>query len=136
MVQKLCENANRRAIRPIDREKMRPWLMKRLDKNLIKGLEWIDRKNKIFQVTWRHASHHEYSADSDSSIFKCWAEHTGKFKPGDKCNAKNWKANFRCALNSLKNDIMELKDQSVTKGGNAVRIYQFLDEKYQGRLFV
>ena len=49
---------------------------------------------------------------------------SGKFQKGDPPNPKMWKANFRCALNSL-HDIERLN--SDTKGQNAQRRYRFLD---------
>lgn len=48
----------------------------------------------------------------------------GKYNDDDH---KRWKANFRCALNSLP-DVVELKDLGVKKGNNAFRVYKFLDE--------
>lgn len=41
---------------------------------------------------------------------------------------KRWKANFRCALNSLP-DVEELKEQGIKKGNNAFKVYKFLDER-------
>ena len=41
---------------------------------------------------------------------------------------KRWKANFRCALNSLP-DVSEMKDQGIKKGSNAFKVYKFLSEK-------
>lgn len=50
----------------------------------------------------------------------------GKFKPGiTDPDPKTWKANFRCAMNSLP-DIEEVKDKSVNKGCEAVRVYRML----------
>lgn len=52
----------------------------------------------------------------------------GKFRPGvTKPDPKTWKANFRCAMNSLP-DIEEVKDQSINKGCGAVRVYRMLPE--------
>lgn len=52
--------------------------------------------------------------------------HTGKYHPGiDKPDPKTWKANFRCAMNSLP-DIEEVKDESMKKGSNAFRMYRML----------
>lgn len=45
--------------------------------------------------------------------------------PGDKPDPKTWKANFRCAMNSLP-DIEEVKDKSIKKGTNAFRVYKML----------
>lgn len=50
----------------------------------------------------------------------------GKHQPGvDKPDPKTWKANFRCAMNSLP-DIEEVKDKSIKKGNNAFRVYRML----------
>lgn len=52
--------------------------------------------------------------------------HTGKYRPGiDKPDPKTWKANFRCAMNSLP-DIEEVKDKSMKRGSNAFRMYRML----------
>jgi interferon regulatory factor 2 len=42
-----------------------------------------------------------------------------------KPNPKRWKANFRCALNSLA-DIKEVKEYSQKRGSNAFKVYQLL----------
>lgn len=50
----------------------------------------------------------------------------GKYQPGiDRPDPKTWKANFRCAMNSLP-DIEEVKDKSIKKGTNAFRVYKML----------
>lgn len=50
----------------------------------------------------------------------------GKYQSGvDKPDPKTWKANFRCAMNSLP-DIEEVKDKSIKKGNNAFRVYRML----------
>lgn len=52
--------------------------------------------------------------------------HAGKYRPGiDKPDPKTWKANFRCAMNSLP-DIEEVKDKSIKRGSNAFRMYRML----------
>ena len=51
---------------------------------------------------------------------------SGKYQLGiDKPDPKTWKANFRCAMNSLP-DIEEVKDKSIKKGTNAFRVYKML----------
>lgn len=50
----------------------------------------------------------------------------GRYKVGEKDpDPKTWKANFRCAMNSLP-DIEEVKDKSINKGSSAVRVYRML----------
>lgn len=51
---------------------------------------------------------------------------TGRYKKGEILpDPKTWKANFRCAMNSLP-DIEEVKDKSISKGSSAVRVYRML----------
>ncbi|XP_041362983.1 interferon regulatory factor 2-like isoform X2 [Gigantopelta aegis] len=115
---------NRRPIRPIDRQRMRPWLVNLLNEISVPGLSWEDQQKEIFDVSWRHGARHGWDITHDADVFCRWALHTGKFKTGDPPNPKLWKANFRCALNSLP-DVKRLP--SETKGQNALRRYQFLD---------
>ncbi|KAK6169125.1 hypothetical protein SNE40_020237 [Patella caerulea] len=121
------QTMKKRAIRPIDRQRMRPWLINLLNNNSVDGLAWRDRQKETFQVTWRHGSRHGWSR-KDADVFERWAMHTGKFREGDNPDPKKWKANFRCALNSLP-DINEEKNLSNTRGSNAYRVYKMLNEE-------
>nr|XP_033799189.1 interferon regulatory factor 2 isoform X2 [Geotrypetes seraphini]XP_033799198.1 interferon regulatory factor 2 isoform X2 [Geotrypetes seraphini]XP_033799201.1 interferon regulatory factor 2 isoform X2 [Geotrypetes seraphini]XP_033799208.1 interferon regulatory factor 2 isoform X2 [Geotrypetes seraphini]XP_033799219.1 interferon regulatory factor 2 isoform X2 [Geotrypetes seraphini]XP_033799230.1 interferon regulatory factor 2 isoform X2 [Geotrypetes seraphini] len=111
---------------PVERMRMRPWLEEQIDGNAIPGLKWLNKEQKIFQIPWMHAARHGWDVEKDAPLFKNWAIHTGKFQPGvDKPDPKTWKANFRCAMNSLP-DIEEVKDKSMKKGNNAFRVYRML----------
>ncbi|XP_076845587.1 interferon regulatory factor 2a [Brachyhypopomus gauderio] len=111
---------------PVDRQRMRPWLEEQINSGQIKGLLWVDEKEKIFQIPWMHAARHGWDLDKDAPLFMNWAVHTGKYHPGvDKPDPKTWKANFRCAMNSLP-DIEEVKDKSMKRGCNAFRMYRML----------
>lgn len=111
---------------PVDRMRMRPWLEQQIKSGSFKGLEWVNEEQKIFQIPWMHAARHGWELDRDAPLFKNWAIHTGKYRPGiDKPDPKTWKANFRCAMNSLP-DIEEVKDQSMKRGTNAFRMYRML----------
>lgn len=80
----------------------------------------------IFQIPWKHAAKHGWDINKDACLFRSWAIHTGRYKAGEKePDPKTWKANFRCAMNSLP-DIEEVKDQSRNKGSSAVRVYRML----------
>ncbi|KAH0629756.1 hypothetical protein JD844_012100, partial [Phrynosoma platyrhinos] len=96
-------------------------------------------EEKLFQIPWKHAAKHGWDLDKDACLFKNWAIHTGMFwvyivchftgryKEGDvQPDPKTWKANFRCAMNSLP-DIEEVKDKSISKGSSAVRVYRMLE---------
>ncbi|KAF7656954.1 hypothetical protein LDENG_00033990, partial [Lucifuga dentata] len=56
-----------------------------------------------------------------------------RYHPGkDKPDPKTWKANFRCALNSLP-DICELQEHSRKRGSNAYRVYRMLPSTHTHR---
>ncbi|XP_052392422.1 interferon regulatory factor 1-like isoform X1 [Carassius gibelio] len=111
---------------PVSRMRMRPWLEVKIDSNTIAGLRWVNKEEKMFSIPWKHAARHGWEVDKDACLFKQWAIHTGKYKEGEtQPDPKTWKANFRCAMNSLP-DIEEVKDKSVNKGCGAVRVYRML----------
>ncbi|XP_072256936.1 interferon regulatory factor 1 isoform X2 [Pyxicephalus adspersus] len=111
---------------PVTRLRMRPWLEKQIESETIPGLSWVNKDELIFQIPWKHAARHGWDMDKDASLFRSWAIHTGRYKPGEKePDPKTWKANFRCAMNSLP-DIKEVKDRSIYKGSSAVRVYKML----------
>ncbi|NXG98781.1 IRF1 factor, partial [Loxia leucoptera] len=111
---------------PVSRMRMRPWLEMQIDSNQIPGLIWINKDKRIFQIPWKHAAKHGWDMERDACLFRSWAIHTGRYKEGEKDpDPKTWKANFRCAMNSLP-DIEEVKDKSINKGSSAVRVYRML----------
>ncbi|XP_056586265.1 interferon regulatory factor 1b [Triplophysa dalaica] len=111
---------------PVSRMRMRPWLESKVESNTIAGLVWVDKDKMMFSIPWKHAARHGWEVDKDACLFKQWAIHTGKFREGvTQPDPKTWKANFRCAMNSLP-DIEEVKDKSVNKGCGAVRVYRML----------
>jgi len=61
-----------------------------------------------------------------------YARVSGKYQPAvDRPDPKTWKANFRCAVNSLP-DMEEVKDKSMKKGTNAFRVYKMLSSSERG----
>ena len=61
----------------------------------------------------------------------------GKYRPGHPSSVndpKTWKANFRCAINSLP-DVVEVKEMNVNskRGPNAYKVYTFLPPKSRKR---
>eukprot|EP00076_Gallus_gallus_P026547 XP_015149501.1 interferon regulatory factor 1 isoform X2 [Gallus gallus] len=117
---------SRRGNMPVSRMRMRPWLEMQINSNQIPGLIWINKDKMIFQIPWKHAAKHGWDMEKDACLFRSWAIHTGRYKVGEKDpDPKTWKANFRCAMNSLP-DIEEVKDKSINKGSSAVRVYRML----------
>ncbi|CAN9506923.1 unnamed protein product [Ophioblennius macclurei] len=108
------------------RLRMRPWLEEQIGSGKYPGVSWLDKSALVFQIPWKHAARHGWSIDRDATLFRSWALHTGRYHPGkDKPDPKTWKANFRCALNSL-SDICELREYSRKRGSNAYRVYRML----------
>ncbi|XP_077093713.1 interferon regulatory factor 1a [Siphateles boraxobius] len=108
------------------RLRLRPWLEEQINSGRYPGVVWLDESARVFQIPWKHAARHGWNIEKDATLFRNWAMHTGRYKPGiDKPDPKTWKANFRCALNSL-TDVKELQDKSIKKGHNAFRVYILL----------
>ncbi|XP_042364528.1 interferon regulatory factor 1-like [Plectropomus leopardus] len=108
------------------RLRLRPWLEEQIQSGRYPGVSWLDQSARVFQIPWKHAARHGWSIDRDATLFRSWAMHTGRYHPGkDKPDPKTWKANFRCALNSLP-DICELREHSRKRGSNAYRVYRML----------
>ncbi|XP_074648772.1 uncharacterized protein LOC141904142 isoform X2 [Tubulanus polymorphus] len=114
-----------------ERLRLRPWLVEQIDSGRYPGLTWLDDHHTLVQIPWKHGSRQGWRI-SDCCLFRNWAIHTGKFQKGrDKANPKRWKANFRCALNSLA-DIVEDKKLSRKKGCDAFKVYRFEPNKRKG----
>ncbi|TRY91589.1 hypothetical protein DNTS_021755 [Danionella cerebrum] len=139
------------------RLRLRPWLEQQINSGLYPGVQWIDQEDAdqsdegqskeepcatsahpfsvlllqaagVFQIPWKHAARHGWSLEKDASLFRNWAIHTGRHRPGvDKPDPKTWKANFRCALNSL-SDVRELQEKSRKRGHDAFRVYALLPQ--------
>jgi len=104
---------------------MRDWLICTVNKGNIRGLEWLNPERTLLKVPWKHASRRGWQANNDACIFIEWAKYTGKInEPAG--SAKKWKANFRCAMNSLP-DVEEVKEKSNKNGDDAYRVYTFYE---------
>ncbi|XP_038061856.1 uncharacterized protein LOC119732423 [Patiria miniata] len=117
--------------RPAERMRLRPWLIRNIEERRIPGLEWLDEAERLVKIPWKHAARHGWTCDKDASLFRAWAIHTKKYDPVSnipKANPKIWKANFRCAINSLP-DILEIKGQGKSKGNDAFKIYKLIPKK-------
>ncbi|KAJ8318486.1 hypothetical protein KUTeg_003577 [Tegillarca granosa] len=108
-----------------NRQRMKPWLIEKLNSNKIDGFQWVNKDQKSFRIPWRHGSRHGWNIRRDAGLFEQWAIHSGKYAVGQNADPKKWKANFRCALNSLR-DVEELKQDGQKRGSNAFKIYRFL----------
>ena len=52
------------------RDRLRTWLVKKIDSGEIPGLHWLSDKKNIFRMPWKHAGRQDYNLDDDSMIFK------------------------------------------------------------------
>lgn len=52
------------------RDRLRTWLVKKIDSNEVPGLHWLTDKKNIFRMPWKHAGRQDYDLDNDSKIFK------------------------------------------------------------------
>jgi len=103
------------------------WLKEQIESEQHKGVFWIDEKEKIFHVPWKHASRNGWE-DDDVSLFKAWAIYTNRYREGiDKPRPALWKTNFRCAINSH-NYIDFMADRGERKGDEAHRIMKLIEQ--------
>ena len=59
-----------------------------------------------------------------SNLLACLC--SGRYDANAKGGSKRWKANFRCALNSLQ-DVKEVKEESGMKSSEPYKVYQLLN---------
>jgi len=109
-----------------DRMLMRPWLVSMANGNMISHLSWYNEERTQIRIPWKHGSRSCWTPE-DCQLFKEWAKHTGKFRESKGDEPKRWKANFRCALNSLP-DVIEVKNIGQTRGNNPYKVYELLQQ--------
>ena len=52
------------------RDRLRTWLVKRIQSDKIPGLRWLTDDKTVFRMPWKHAGRQDYNLDDDSQIFK------------------------------------------------------------------
>ncbi|XP_078495028.1 uncharacterized protein LOC113474866 [Ciona intestinalis] len=134
-----------------ERLRLRDWLELRIGKSRYPGLVWEDKTEMTFRIPWKHGARHGWREKEDARLFRDWSEHTGRFYisliaavellqiHGTRDNGilhlgaspkdvKQHKANFRCALNSLR-DVRAVPQLSKSKGDDAYRVYKMLPKQ-------
>ena len=52
------------------RQRLRPWLVGLIERDEVKGLEWMNKEKTLFKIPWKHAGKQDYNPEEDSKIFK------------------------------------------------------------------
>ncbi|ESO13131.1 hypothetical protein HELRODRAFT_62390, partial [Helobdella robusta] len=114
---------------------LRPWLENLIESQVVHGLEWLDQKQLIFKIPWKHRSKKSWSVEH-SSVFLEWARNTGRWTPGDpEPNYAQLKTRLRCAFNKAP-DILEIKEMHKTKCEEAYKVYRFIPKESQCSLII
>lgn len=106
------------------KKKLRSWLLERLDVNDCPGCSWLDTERKWFRLSWKHYGRPGFDEKRDATIFRKWAEHTGRYSHGDPPDVSTWKTRFRNALHKMP-DIEELTNYHRLDGNDPYRVYRF-----------
>ncbi|XP_068256549.1 interferon regulatory factor 5 [Nyctibius grandis] len=112
---------------PPRRVRLRPWLVAQLDSGRYPGLQWLDPERRRFAIPWHHATRHPPGPQDHDTIFKAWAQQTGRFRAGrDAADPARWKATLRCALNKSR-EFRLLLDGPRAAPPRAYRVYELCE---------
>ena len=110
-----------------ERQRLRPWLEDKINSGKVPGLSWRNKELKEFRVSWKHAGKPDFVVEKDAMLFKLWAEHTGKYRPGESADPSTWKTRFRCALHKMP-DVEEVRVAHSLDEKEPYRVFRFKDK--------
>ena len=100
-----------------------PWLEKQINSGKYEGVEWLDQDKQVFKIPWVHAKKHHFCLERDAALPRDWAKYKDRYKGDDPKEVREWKINFRCAL-QMSRRIVELTNFAA--GYPCSKIYQIL----------
>uniref|UniRef100_A0A8C3UWB1 Interferon regulatory factor 5 n=1 Tax=Catharus ustulatus TaxID=91951 RepID=A0A8C3UWB1_CATUS len=104
-----------------------PWLVAQVSSQRFPGLRWLDPERRRFVIPWGHATRNPPGPQDHDTIFKAWAQETGRFRAGDPPDPPRWKATLRCALNKSR-EFRLLLDGPRGSPAQPFRIYELCEE--------
>ncbi|XP_041900965.1 LOW QUALITY PROTEIN: interferon regulatory factor 5, partial [Corvus kubaryi] len=113
---------------PPRRVRLKPWLVAQVSSRRFPGLRWLDPERRRFVIPWGHATRNPPGGPQDhDTIFKAWAQETGRFRAGDPPDPPRWKATLRCALNKSR-EFRLLLDGPRGSPAQPFRVYELCEE--------
>ncbi|XP_062348563.1 LOW QUALITY PROTEIN: interferon regulatory factor 5 [Cinclus cinclus] len=115
------------AMDPPRRVRLKPWLVAQVSSRRFPGLRWLDPEHRRFVIPWGHATRNPPGPQDHDTIFKAWAQETGRFRAGDPPDPPRWKATLRCALNKSR-EFRLLLDGPRGSPARPFRVYELCEE--------
>ncbi|XP_038010573.1 interferon regulatory factor 5 isoform X2 [Motacilla alba alba] len=112
---------------PPRRVRLKPWLVAQVSSRRFPGLRWLDPERRRFVIPWGHATRNPPGPQDHDTIFKAWAQETGRFRAGDPPDPPRWKATLRCALNKSR-EFRLLLDGPRASPAQPFRVYELCEE--------
>ncbi|NXA15199.1 IRF5 factor, partial [Sapayoa aenigma] len=114
------------AMDPPRRVRLKPWLVAQVSSRRFPGLRWLDPERRRFVIPWGHATRNPPGPQDHDTIFKAWAQETGRFRAGDPPDPPRWKATLRCALNKSR-EFRLLLDGPRGSPAQPFRVYELCE---------
>ncbi|XP_032543998.1 interferon regulatory factor 5 isoform X2 [Chiroxiphia lanceolata] len=111
---------------PPRRVRLKPWLVAQVSSRRFPGLRWLDPEQRRFVIPWGHATRNPPGPQDHDTIFKAWAQETGRFRAGDPPDPPRWKATLRCALNKSR-EFRLLLDGPRASPAQPFRVYELCE---------